>query len=65
MSTALRAPSLYLAHGGGPMPVIMPDTAISKFLKNLAWPQILTDKAGTPTPPKAILLVTAHWEEPD
>jgi 4,5-DOPA dioxygenase extradiol len=44
-------PSLYLSHGGGPMPLQSPD-----------WLNPLHDWARSLPKPKAILVVSAHWE---
>ncbi|KXS09061.1 Extradiol aromatic ring-opening dioxygenase [Gonapodya prolifera JEL478] len=59
MSKLNRAPSLFVPHG-----VLDQSSAISQFMKS-AWPHLLMNKDSNPTPPKAILLVTAHWEEPE
>lgn len=52
-------PSLYIPHGGGPC-FFMPDpngiwSGMEAYLRSIA--------ASLPGPPKAILLVSAHWEE--
>jgi 4,5-DOPA dioxygenase extradiol len=44
-------PSLYLSHGGGPMPFQMDD-----------WLGPLHDWARALPKPRAILVVSAHWE---
>ncbi len=44
-------PSLYLSHGGGPMPFEQPD-----------WLTPLHDWARSLPKPRAILVVSAHWE---
>jgi aromatic ring-opening dioxygenase catalytic subunit (LigB family) len=58
-----RQPAIYLPHGGGPCFFMdwtwgPADTwkATQSFLEGLA--------ATLPAPPKAILVVSAHWEEP-
>ena len=57
-----RTPVVYLPHGGGPWPFFdlgMPAeevNALATYLKGLA--QL------PPTPPKALLVISAHWEEP-
>jgi aromatic ring-opening dioxygenase catalytic subunit (LigB family) len=60
---AARQPAIYLPHGGGPCFFMdwnwgPADTwnATQRFLEGLA--------ATLPEPPKAILVVSAHWEEP-
>ncbi|MEX1056099.1 MAG: class III extradiol ring-cleavage dioxygenase, partial [Natronospirillum sp.] len=54
-----RQPTFFISHGGGPWPWMQEQTGdmyapLSEFLQGL--PQQL------PEPPKAILVVTAHWE---
>jgi 4,5-DOPA dioxygenase extradiol len=44
-------PSLYLSHGGGPLP-----------LESTTWLEPLHDWARALPKPKAILVVSAHWE---
>jgi aromatic ring-opening dioxygenase catalytic subunit (LigB family) len=58
-----RQPVLFLPHGGGPCFFMdwtwgPPDTwhATQRFLENVA--------ATLPSPPKAILVISGHWEEP-
>ena len=56
----LRQPSLFIPHGGGPC-FFMPDpqgiwTHTEAYLKDLP--------ATLPGPPRAILIVSGHWEEP-
>ena len=61
--TAARQPSIFLPHGGGPC-FFMDWTwgpaetwqPTQRFLEGLA--------ASLPAPPRALLVVTAHWEEP-
>lgn len=60
---ALRQPAIFFPHGGGPCFFMdwtwgPADTwkATQRFLEGLA--------ATLPEPPKAILVVSAHWEEP-
>jgi aromatic ring-opening dioxygenase catalytic subunit (LigB family) len=62
-ATASRQPAIYLPHGGGPCFFMdwswgLADTwkATQRFLEGLA--------ATLPEPPKALLVVSAHWEEP-
>eukprot|EP00301_Raphidiophrys_heterophryoidea_P027389 c9635_g1_i2.p1 GENE.c9635_g1_i2~~c9635_g1_i2.p1 ORF type:complete len:282 (-),score=47.87 c9635_g1_i2:176-1021(-) len=52
-----RMPTLFVAHGGGPMPILgEPSHApMVDFMKNGAL-------KGVPEP-KAILMISAHWEE--
>lgn len=63
MTTALRQPTLFLPHGGGPcFWVTMPPPFGPQ-----AWDRLkthLSDVLSTlPERPKAILVVSAHWEE--
>jgi hypothetical protein len=54
---AARAPSLFISHGGGPMP-LMGDPGHASLIEFLTtWPSTLA------RPPAAIVLVSAHWEE--
>lgn len=54
---ALMLPTLFIPHGGGPLPLLGDPghTGLVSFLK--AVPQQIQPR------PKAILLVSAHWEE--
>jgi aromatic ring-opening dioxygenase catalytic subunit (LigB family) len=52
-----RFPSLFVPHGGGPLPLLNPDE-LSSFLSRAG--KLLTVNNEKP---KAILVVTAHWEE--
>jgi aromatic ring-opening dioxygenase catalytic subunit (LigB family) len=57
-----RAPVVAVCHGGGPMPV-MNDPGHAALIKSMSTkvPEILG--LGTPSAPRAIVLVTAHWSE--
>jgi len=61
INTMTRAPVIALFHGGGPMPILNdPGSAeITRSLKTRV-PSIL--KLGTPGAPRALVIVTAHWE---
>src|SRR5690606_22863178 len=55
---ALRQPSYYIPHGGGPC-FFMPDpdgtwAEMAQFLSSL--------RSNLPEPPKAILVISGHWE---
>ncbi|KAG5985210.1 hypothetical protein E4U55_000455 [Claviceps digitariae] len=54
------APVIALSHGGGPLPLLGDKSheAIVSSLRNRV-PQIL--RLGTPSAPRAIVLITAHW----
>jgi len=60
VAATLRQPALFIPHGGGPC-FFMPDPrgvwrGMESYLKSLA--------ASLPAKPKAILVVSGHWEEP-
>lgn len=55
-----RMPAIYLPHGGGPWPW-MPPGQFGPMDSLKAWLQGIP--AGLPERPRAILSVTAHWEE--
>jgi len=54
--TSTRMPTIFVPHGGGPLPVLGDPThaSLNKFLKSV---HTLVPK------PKAIVVATAHWEE--
>ena len=58
-----RTPVVYLPHGGGPWPFVDVGfgergelDALASYLRSI--------RQVPPTPPKAVLVVSAHWEEP-
>ena len=55
------APVLCLTHGGGPLPILgeKSQKPIADSLRTRA-PSVLG--LGTPSSPKAIVVITAHWE---
>jgi aromatic ring-opening dioxygenase catalytic subunit (LigB family) len=57
-----RAPVISISHGGGPLPIMNHPghTHLIDSLKTKV-PQIL--KLGTSEAPRAIVVITAHWEE--
>ena len=61
--TEPRQPAIFLPHGGGPCFWI---DAPAPFGRE-AWEKLRRHLAGLvaslPAPPKAFLIVTAHWEE--
>ncbi|TVY60877.1 Extradiol ring-cleavage dioxygenase [Lachnellula suecica] len=61
-NTMPRAPVIAVCHGGGPMP-LMNDPGHAALIKSMTTkvPQALG--LGTPSAPRAIVLVTAHWSE--
>ena len=57
-----RTPTVYLPHGGGPWPFVElgfgtpgEKEALLTYLRSV--------RSLTPTPPRALLVVSAHWEE--
>ena len=60
-STCARMPVVYLPHGGGPWPFV--EMGLDKAeVADLAG-YLRSLKTLTKTPPKALLVVSAHWEE--
>jgi aromatic ring-opening dioxygenase catalytic subunit (LigB family) len=57
-----RMPVIYLPHGGGPWPFV--DFGLdSKDVETLAG-YLRSVRALPPAPPKALLVISAHWETP-
>ncbi|MEQ1571120.1 MAG: dioxygenase, partial [Myxococcota bacterium] len=56
-----RFPVVYLPHGGGPWPFVEVFGPASAWASLRAYLEQLP--AVCPTPPTAILAVSAHWEE--
>ncbi len=63
MSTHKRMPAIYLPHGGGPWPFVDVGFGAKSELDALAA-YIRSIRQLPATPPKAVLVVSAHWEEP-
>jgi aromatic ring-opening dioxygenase catalytic subunit (LigB family) len=62
-SSAGRLPVVFLPHGGGPWPFVDVPFGSKAELSRLA--EYLRSIRDLPaTPPKALLVVSAHWEEP-
>lgn len=61
MSAPIRQPALYIPHGGGPWPFVSlgPGWDIAKTTLEPYLRSIVT---GLPEKPKAICVVSAHWE---
>jgi len=61
MSSSVRMPTAFIPHGGGPWPFVEMGldrrelTELADFLRALP--------ATLPEPPKALLVLSAHWEE--
>jgi aromatic ring-opening dioxygenase catalytic subunit (LigB family) len=62
-ATRKRMPVVYLPHGGGPWPFVDLGFGDKRELDSLAT-YLRSVRALPPTPPKALLVVSAHWEEP-
>ncbi|HMI88406.1 MAG TPA: class III extradiol ring-cleavage dioxygenase [Polyangiaceae bacterium] len=61
-STDGRLPTVFLPHGGGPWPFV--DVGIGKKDELAALASYLRSLPAVPkTPPRALLIVSAHWEE--
>ncbi len=59
----MRMPTLFVTHGGGPWPLMdLPMMPASETGPLLAYLKGLGD--GLPALPKALLVVSAHWERP-
>jgi len=57
-----RLPVVFLPHGGGPWPFV--DTRIGSKAEQAELATYLRSVASVPsTPPKAVLVISAHWEE--
>jgi aromatic ring-opening dioxygenase catalytic subunit (LigB family) len=63
MSRPYRFPAVYVSHGGGPWPFMDLGPAKHAALKPLA-DYLGTLVLGLPQRPRAVLMVSAHWEEP-
>lgn len=62
-SSGARMPAIFLPHGGGPWPFV--DTPFGDPAELDALATYLRALPGVaPAPPKSILVVSAHWEEP-
>jgi aromatic ring-opening dioxygenase catalytic subunit (LigB family) len=55
-----KLPTYYLSHGGGPWPWMMATTGHLYRVLDASFKQM---KADLGTAPKAVLVVSAHWEE--
>lgn len=57
-----RMPAIYLPHGGGPWPFVEVPFGDPAELASLAT-YLRSVPAFAPTPPRAVLVISAHWEE--
>lgn len=58
-----RLPVVFVPHGGGPWPFVALGFG-SEPEKQTLTHYLQSVRAMTPTPPRALLIVSAHWEEP-
>ena len=58
----MRQPVFFLSHGGGPWPWLE-----GEFRRSFDWLEasLQAIPAQLPEPPRAVLAVSGHWEEPD
>src|SRR5258708_198024 len=57
-----RQPVVFLPHGGGPWPFV--ETGVGTQAEQAELAEYLRSIAALPkTPPKALLVISAHWEE--
>ena len=63
MPETVRLPALYIPHGGGPWPWMGPNAFAGPGAWDALRRYLVGLPAGLPERPKAILSVTAHWEE--
>lgn len=63
MSSSLRMPVVFVPHGGGPWPFVDLGLGAKDELDALAT-YLRSLNGALPAPPKALLVVSAHWEEP-
>lgn len=54
--TATRQPAVFVAHGGGPLPLLghPPHSGLTRWLEGFS--------KDLPAQPKAVLVISAHWE---
>jgi aromatic ring-opening dioxygenase catalytic subunit (LigB family) len=63
-SSATRQPVIYVPHGGGPWPFVELRGFISPRDVDVLRNYFVQLPAQLPQPPKALLVVSAHWERP-
>ena len=51
---AIRAPAIFVTHGGGPLPLMGQQVEIARELRKLA--------SKLPQKPRAIVAISGHWE---
>lgn len=59
----MRQPAIYISHGGGPWP-FMPISFIPPGDLDPLEAYLRTLVTSLPSPPRAVLMVSAHWEAP-
>jgi aromatic ring-opening dioxygenase catalytic subunit (LigB family) len=60
----MRMPAIYLPHGGGPWPWVDADSIATRDEKRSLTGYLTGILGNLPRRPKALLVVSAHWEEP-
>jgi aromatic ring-opening dioxygenase catalytic subunit (LigB family) len=63
MTSAHRMPTIYLPHGGGPWPFMDLSPMIGRGETEPLAAYLKGIPATLPAPPRALLVVSAHWEE--
>jgi aromatic ring-opening dioxygenase catalytic subunit (LigB family) len=63
MPASARLPGVYVPHGGGPWPFVELGFGSADELDALAA-YLRSIRALPATPPRALLVISAHWEEP-
>lgn len=58
----MRMPVVFLPHGGGPWPFV--EMGLDPVEVDRLTAYLRSVRTVPPTPPKALLVVSAHWEEP-
>jgi len=62
--TNTRLPTIYLPHGGGPWPWMAPAFGLTATEKGALTTYLEHLPATLPRRPRAMVVVSAHWEEP-
>jgi aromatic ring-opening dioxygenase catalytic subunit (LigB family) len=63
-ASASRMPAIYLPHGGGPWPWMDMRSFFSDEEKQALTEYLAGIASQLPFPPKAMVVVSAHWEQP-
>src|SRR6185295_12587494 len=62
MANTQRMPLAFIPHGGGPWPFV--DMGFDKLEAGRLVDYLTGLRDLPPVPPKAVLMISAHWEEP-